>query len=60
MEIKRISRRAGKNKVRCTFRIIGEAAIPKELFFLNTLPRKDTQYLVLADGIIEANKVVMS
>lgn len=32
----------------------------KALFFLNSLPRKNTEYLILADGIIESKKVVLS
>ena len=31
------------------------------LFFLNTLPRQiNTRYLILADGIIEADKVIIA
>lgn len=33
----------------------------KQLFFLNTLPRQiNTRYVISANGIIEANKIILA
>lgn len=47
-----------KRKIRINKMIIEEELKP--LFFLNKQPRKNTEYLVLADGIIKAELEVMT
>lgn len=56
-EIQEFSRIVEWGNINITLRDDSET----ELFFLNTLPRKpNVDYLVLADGIIQADKIIMA
>lgn len=49
-----------RRKIRINKMILEDKEELKPLFFLNKKPRKNTEYLILADGIIKAELEVMS